>query len=225
MEFPPTFVINLAERSDRLESVRTSFSNWPVPVERFNAVKLRPGWKGCLASHKKLLEFAKEKGYPYILILEDDCELTPNGQERFQQLLPILQQRSSEWDVFLGGVTYLDDVRVIQDNPPLFQVSANTTHFCLFNANGVRKVLQNWHENDPYDVFLRRNVRIWCTSPHIAIQSESYSDITKLNADYSHEFLTASKTLQRSLSTNTNIVILGIAIAASLLILRVRYAK
>lgn len=198
MDFPPTFVINLPDRTDRLQSIRDSFGQWPVPVERIEAVRAKPGWKGCLRSHKKVLEMAKQRDYEYIIVLEDDCILTPKGKETFLQLLPILKQRVSEWDVFMGGVTLVDNVKVKQKTPPLFEVKCYTTHFCFFNKEGIKKVLQTLNEEEAYDVFLRKNVRIWCTVPHIALQKESHSDIVDSNTNYTEMFQTSTKTLEES---------------------------
>lgn len=203
MDFPPTFVINLDERKDRLKSLHESFDSvWPVNIERISAIKEKPGWKGCLKSHKKALELCKEKNVPFVIILEDDCMLTPSGVQRFQQLLPSLIKRASEWDVFLGGVTYLDKIELKQYNPPLFQVKCFAAHFCLYNQKGIRTLLENWSDKEPYDVFLKNTVRLWCTVPHIAVQRAGTSDIQNDSVDYEKFFLESHKLLQKSIVLN-----------------------
>lgn len=206
MDFPPTFVINLPERNDRLESLRLSFADWPVPVERVNAVRAKPGWKGCIRSHKKALEICKQRGYPYAIVLEDDCVLTEQGKQNLYNILPILKQRSSEWDIFLGGVTYVDSVNVKQTTPPLFEVKCFAAHFCLYNARSIDKMLNTLNENEPFDVFLKKNMRLWCTAPHIALQAESYSDIENTHTNYHSLFETSTQKLTKQLKPSNVLI-------------------
>jgi GR25 family glycosyltransferase involved in LPS biosynthesis len=83
INFPPVFVINLEDRKDRWAEIQESFRNWPVQLERIDAVRASPGWKGCFESHKKVVQLAKDKGYPWVLVLEDDC--MPCSETSFTQ--------------------------------------------------------------------------------------------------------------------------------------------
>lgn len=199
MTFPRTFVINLLTRTDRLEDILKSFSEWPVPIERFEAHRAQPGWKGCLRSHKSLLQRCVSEGCDYAIILEDDCSLTQKGQESFMQLLPLLKQRRNEWDVFMGGVTNISDEVVKGKEPPLFEVRCQTSHFCFFNSQGMQKVVSNLSEEEVYDIFLKKHLRIWCTVPHIAIQKRSHSDIEEKYVDYENCFHVSHEALEKSL--------------------------
>ena len=77
--FPPILYINLDSRKDRMQELTREFANFPVAPERVSAVKYSPGWKGCSASHLKCITIAKERNYPWVLIVEDDCALTTNA--------------------------------------------------------------------------------------------------------------------------------------------------
>ena len=202
MEFPRTFVINLSSRADRLEGIRRSFSDWPVPIERFEAHRAQPGWKGCLRSHKSLLERCRSGGCDYAIILEDDCILTQKGKDIFMQVLPLLKRRTHEWDVFMGGVTYVDDAEVKLQTPPLFEVRSYASHFCFFNSQGMREVVSKLSEEEPYDVFLKKHLRVWCTFPHIAIQKEGHSDIQDRYVDSAELFQTSHNTLEKVFQTS-----------------------
>lgn len=65
------------------------------------AGKLCATW-GCMLSHLGVIRLAKERGWPQVLILEDDCEFEP-------YTLPVLrrvakQLAGREWDMlYLGG--------------------------------------------------------------------------------------------------------------------------
>lgn len=73
--------INLLERIDRREHVENELKKLGiVNFLRFNAIKLpkKPGSAaiGCSLSHLKCIKIAKEKNWPYVLIVEDDIEFT-----------------------------------------------------------------------------------------------------------------------------------------------------
>ena len=120
VQMPPTLYINVKERTDRVDHMEKEFRNWPVPVERVDAVKLSPGWKGCTQSHRKVIQIAKERGYPWVLYLEDDCKLTPDALRRFQQMLPLLWATKDKWDIFYGCVVDVKKQKLISEDPVLF---------------------------------------------------------------------------------------------------------
>jgi hypothetical protein len=199
MQFPPTFVLNLADRPEKMEQIRQSFTHWPVTLERITAIRASPGWKGCTASHLKAIQLAKDRNYDWVLILEDDAQLTESGLQTFTRLLPILYARRSEWDIFLGGSTMLEHIRCISSpsqSPPLFQAGAYTTHFCLIHRSTYDKILQ-YYDDGPIDVYYKEKMRLWMTNPHIAVQRPGASDIQNRQTDYSTLFTKASRQLQR----------------------------
>ena len=199
--FPPTLLINLDKRTDRMEEINTEFKDWPVPVERVSAVEHKPGWKGCSASHLKCMRIAKERNYPWVVILEDDCILTPNALRRFQSILPFLWATRDRWDVFLGGPTYLGSHVRISHNPNIHQVYGLKTHFCLLNQNSYNRVLNDHPPTlEDYkvqiDVFYAEKYRLWTMPPFIARQRPSESSIEDKFEDSTAAFEEAEQKLQ-----------------------------
>jgi hypothetical protein len=194
MQFPPTLVINLEDRPEKWQQTQISFQSFPVPLERLDAVRKSPGWKGCAASHFKAIELAKQHGYEWVLILEDDAELSYGGYERFMELLPLLYARRAEWDIFLGGATFVDRVRQVSITPPVYQAGAYTTHFCLIHNGAYDKILSNYVDG-PIDVYYKENMRLWMTNPHIATQRPGPSDIEQGVSNYTCLFDEASRKL------------------------------
>ena len=188
MEFPPILVINLKEREDRWKEISSQLDELGLPYERVDAVKMEPGWKGCSLSFKKCYEIAKERNYPWVVILEDDCLFQKSGKERFEQLLPLLWQRKHLWDVFTGGSFYMTKACKVLDEPPLFQVKAWSSHFILAHCGSYEKLIREIHENLRVDKYYKEKVRAWCTYPHIAIQRKSYSDLDKRIKNTRHNF-------------------------------------
>ena len=192
--FPPTLVINLDHRADRLAEIRNEFRNWPTPLERVPAVRLTPGWKGCSASHLNCIRVAKQRGYPWVLVLEDDCMLTPDASRRFQEMLPILWNTRSQWDIFYGGTTYIKDYS--HKIKTLYEVKGFAAHFCLIHKNTYDLILEKYPLNEgKIDVFYSDNFRIWTTAPFLAIQRPSKSDIESKNTDYENLFKDAEEKL------------------------------
>ena len=129
MQFPPTLVINLADRPEKWKQTQDSFAHFPVKLERLDAVRASPGWKGCTASHFKAINLAKERNYDWVLILEDDAQLAPDGYAQFVELLPTLHARRDEWDIFLGGATMVENVQ--QKNRQRLEMNLSTVIFVL----------------------------------------------------------------------------------------------
>jgi hypothetical protein len=191
MQFPPTLVINLVDRPEKWKQTQDSFKMLPVELERLDAVRKSPGWKGCTASHFKAIELAKQRGYEWVLILEDDAQLSENGLAQFMDVLPILYKRRSEWDIFLGGATFVDNVRQVCATPPIYQAGAYTTHFCLIHNGSYDKIL-NQYDDGPIDVYYKNKMRLWMTNPHIATQRPGVSDIEQGESNYNKLFDNAS---------------------------------
>ena len=187
MEFPNTLVINLDKRVDRWNEIQDIFIDWPS-LERVSAVEDSPGWKGCAKSHFKCIRLAKERRYPWVLILEDDCIVKPDSLERFRGILPILWERRSEWDIFLGGCTFVNNIKLKEANPPIFELTGRTAHFCLINMDAYDKILTGYHFTKDIDVFYEESVRLWCTIPYIAVQKAGKSDILNKDVNYSDVF-------------------------------------
>jgi len=193
MEFPPTVVINLDNRIDRWADIQADFSSWAIPLERVSAVNEAPGQIGCWKSHQKCIQLALDRGYPWILILEDDCVPAPDGKERFLELLPTLWKSREDWDIFNGGAQVIESwwiTKVVQRNPPILESKAIMTHFILVSSRMYTTILQTVPTMGALDFYYMNHYRIWCTVPHIAIQKPGKSDIG--NADDNREYLEKS---------------------------------
>ena len=209
MEFPKTLVINLDDRPERWEEIQQSFSAWP-PLERVSAVKDSPGWKGCAKSHVKCIKMAKERGYPWVVVLEDDCEAKPDSLEQFRELLPVLWKRKSEWDIFLGGCTNVRIIKQVEVEPPIFQITGLTTHFCLYNSDAYDKIIEQYNpKNDnniiQIDLYYQKKLRMVCTTPFLAVQKPGVSDIEEESVDYLPHYTNAETTLNNFLESQKTV--------------------
>jgi glycosyl transferase, family 25 len=90
--------INLDTREDRRKIMAKFFEEGKIPqdkIVRFSAFHIKRGI-GCLKSHTKALQMAKDNGWKNVLILEDDLEWLEfeKGYEQLQELIKL-----PRWDV------------------------------------------------------------------------------------------------------------------------------
>jgi hypothetical protein len=68
------FYINLDRRTDRRAEFEEECRKMNLEVERFPAVERTPGALGCAHSHRNVIRLAKERGYPAVMVFEDDFQ-------------------------------------------------------------------------------------------------------------------------------------------------------
>ena len=156
-------------------------------------MKYRLGALGCLLSHVNVIRISKERGYKHVMILEDDSKFSLGNQESFFDKIKSLDSEINRL-VNIYGILYL----VGNHLPNSFkQVSPNiintrytfTTGSYIISEKGMDYVLSNINNYDrEIDVFyaeqLQQKIPCFCIYPHIAGQSESYSDIAQINVNY-----------------------------------------
>ena len=94
--FDAAFCINLDKREDKWDASQKQFEKINLEVERVSAIdgfleppaSIRPGEVGCLKSHLKVFEIAKERGLKSFLMLEDDVHFADTFHERFNIIEP-----------------------------------------------------------------------------------------------------------------------------------------
>lgn len=156
------------------------------------AGKLRATW-GCMQSHLGVIRLAKSQGWPYVLILEDDCELEPYA-------LPVLRRVASQlvgqtWDMLYLGGTFKKGGR-----KSCFSANVDKAdrirlgHAYLISARIYDRVLSecegsglpiDWY----YSEVLQRDVTCLLVRPLLAYQRlQDMSDIELV--ERAHEFKT-----------------------------------
>lgn len=194
------YVINLDSRTDRWDQIRKDWKN-AFPLERVSAVQATPGWKGCSLSHIKVVEEAKARGEPYVLVWEDDC--VPRNRHpvairaMWNEVMAKLAANQDKWDVVLGGATWASGTTVTENSElttqhmGVFNLPRGfTTHWTLWNVNAVFDRLMAYKEvlDVQIDVYMYRQFRVKVVVPFLAEQRQGYSDIEERAIDYSKMF-------------------------------------
>lgn len=179
-----TFVINLAERTDRWGRVKPELSKYCIDYNRFEAIG--GGWRGCRDSHLAILDNVKKlrwkDDYHYILILEDDVEFLPDWKEYFRKsrfYLPL------DWSLLYLGCSPQAPLEKFNDY--LYVVKESfCTHAILYNNSRrgvVDYILSCRDEIQKIDVFYRQVIqeqfKCFVTYPLCATQWDNKSNTCK----------------------------------------------
>ena len=180
------FVINLPERTDRMELFKEN--QFPFEVERFEAIKTDPGWDGCTLS--QLIILRKQKEFPFI-IFEDDCVLL----HPWEVVETAMKQLPEDWDLLYLGATLMRPIEKYSEN--LFRLkNGYCAHAIIYNSKRVVDyILSRYNdffifsnERHTLDVFYYSQVQerfnCFIVSPLVATQRPGFSDIENMNVNY-----------------------------------------
>ena len=110
------YYINLDHRTDRKERAIKEFKKIGIQnPNRFSAIKNDiHGGIGCGLSHVGVLEKAKEHGWDYVIIMEDDIKFY--DQEETVQKITNIFQSDIEWDVMIIGSKIKEPIEKINED-------------------------------------------------------------------------------------------------------------
>lgn len=194
--FEQAFCINLDKRTDKWSACKKEFEKINLDVERVSAIdgfleppaSIRPGEVGCLKSHLKVFEIARERGLKSFLMLEDDVEFSDNFHERFNELEPQLPN----FEMLYFGINPHTGSRY-EISPSLNRIMGGYAAHCVIFKEPCYDHVINTLSGPlmyPVDVYygqLQVEHSAYSIKPPIAWQRKSFSDINQEIVDY--EFL------------------------------------
>ena len=127
------FVINLKHRKNRLDLFNFYFSKH-FNINVTDAIKDKEGWKGCLNSHLKCIQYAKDNNLKYIIVFEDDAAPLNGGCEKLKKIAEEVFEKKNNWDIYLGG-----SIRIYQKSKikkydlknDIFRIHAAKSTYCI----------------------------------------------------------------------------------------------
>jgi len=177
----PVLYINLEKRKDRKEHIEKQFEDFHN-VERVDAIDTndenKSGYFGCVLSHIKCLELARDRNYDEVIICEDDFEFVKNDF-----IYPTI-----DFDVFMLEVLikeveqYEDYYRIFQgEHLGCYLVKKHYYQTLIDCFKESYELLQKEFKRDYYlDVYVQKlqidDIFI-TTKDAIGRQMEDYSDI------------------------------------------------
>lgn len=191
--FEQAFCINLDKRNDRWKASLKQFDKVGLDVERISAVdgfaqpaaNIRPGEVGCLKSHLKVFEIARERGLKSFLMLEDDIEFHPEFNDRFNEIEP--QIKSYEM-LYMGHNPHTGQRQEV--SPNLNRISyAYSAHCVVFKESCYDDIISALQGPmlKPVDVVYGQQQVVhtaYCVRPFLAWQRKDFSDINQEIVDY-----------------------------------------
>tara|TARA_R110000796_G_scaffold219118_3_gene335155 strand:+ start:660 stop:1223 length:564 start_codon:yes stop_codon:yes gene_type:complete len=181
MERIPILYINLSHREDRNIHILKELKGFEN-IERIDAIKNDNGYKGCVLSHIKSLEYAKSKNYDKVIIMEDDFEFI--NREKF-----IYPDINFDVCMISGKIKIME---ILNDNYDRVFDGRHTdcyliqSHFydTLINnfKEGYKKLCEkdiHAHYLDVYWIQLQQSHIFITQNIMIGRQMEDYSDIQK----------------------------------------------
>lgn len=116
----PKFVINLDRRPDRMESITKEMQYIGWDFERFSAIDTN-SYMGITKSTFEIIKIAKERKYPRVMMIEDDCGFMPYAKDlltKIEESCPNL-----EFAMFNLSPTQNRPINVSKDYDILFDMT------------------------------------------------------------------------------------------------------
>lgn len=194
--FEQAFCINLDKRKDKWRQSKKEFNKVGIKVERVSAIdgfleeetSIRPGELGCLKSHLKVFEIAKERNLDSFLMLEDDVEFIENFNERFEIIEPQIPNYTM---LYLGLNPHTGSRHEV--TPNVYRImGACPAHCIVFKKDCFDDIIEDLKNPVLYPVdvvYGQRQIKhlSYAIRPSLTWQRKSFSDINQESVDY--EFL------------------------------------
>ena len=218
-------VVNLDRRPDRWQAVSAQAALLPGAPEVtrvaaclgtalpgfgerpwFRGRKTDSRWAaraGCVASHRRVLQYARHAGWQTTLVLEDDCDLAPLLTCDLDALHRMLFVQHPEWDVcYLGHNEIVPPARHVASWGAAGEIlrvrGCATTHAYLVRARARDWIIANTPAEDApwrwlsrhraldrwYARVLSRHFAVVALSPAFLLQKTDYSDIGQHLVDW-----------------------------------------
>lgn len=191
--FDTAFCINLDKRSDKWDGAVKQFEKINLEVERISGIdgfleppsNIRPGEVGCLKSHLKVFEIAKERNLKSFLMLEDDVEFSDNFHERFN----LIESQIPHYEMLYFGSNPHSGQR-IEFSPNLNRITYTfAAHCVIFKSDCFDDIISQLRGpmTIPVDVVYGQQQVVhpaYSIKPSLAWQRKEFSDINQEVVDY-----------------------------------------
>ena len=197
--FPHVLCINLPERKDRRDVTDKELGKYNIEFEYFKAsgpinqekraicqTRLLPGETGAFNSHLNTIQYAKINRWDNVLIIEDDIELCPNFDIKFDEAI---RKVPENWDmIYFGGNHESSPVEL--GNGLLKCTQTFAIHCIAVRWSMYDKLIYACENNymtravDYLYACLHTVSNVYAFSPALTFQRVDYSDIQGKVVDY-----------------------------------------
>lgn len=191
----PKFVLNLEKRTDRLQHIQEEMSYIDWDYELFKAID-KGSHLGCTLSHIAVIDIAIDRGYDYVMIIEDDCTFMPYAKSFMEQLKDELI--NTDFGILNLCPTHNRPVNISKDHKLLIDITnfppkeerhrgLHATNMIIYHKsvyslvkNITEENLQGYLAIDEY-IYNKVTSRVqsYCPILPIAVQKSDFSDVTQ----------------------------------------------
>ena len=204
--FDKIFLINLADRFDRLYDSALLLNEYEIPFERFEAVKHNDGYFGLVLTMKKLFKECLDKDINNILVFEDDisfCECKDYMDVVMNDCVEWMMKNN--WGQFYLGVQHGKAFGNLIA-PHVLRVEAGySTHAVAYSKHCMEHFMHNYVQ-EPIDNFFVREYqpfgKSFCSYPLLATQRTNYSNIYNEQMDWNRYIRKSYEDATRNLKEN-----------------------
>lgn len=192
------YCINLDDRKDRWEEAAKQFVKHNLWVERVSGIKgsnmnldfppeIKEGAVGCALSQLFALKLAKHNKLKKFLLLEDDVEFDEEIQSKFPKYY---SQVPNDWDMIYLGGQHFHGMNLQQVSENVYKCEYTLcAHSVIFKYTVFDRFINKLVDiTKPCDVHYaesHKEINAYVIIPHLTWQRNSFSDIEKVNVDYS----------------------------------------
>lgn len=195
--FDRIFCINLDSRPDRWKQAQEEFTKHSIDVERISGIdgskmnldfppEIKEGAVGCALSQFFAIKYAKQLALNKFLLLEDDIQFTENVNELFSEYI---SEVPFDWDMLYLGGQHFHGMNLQQVSEHVYKCEYTlAAHSVAFNSTVFDRFIDKLIDiTKPCDIHYaesHKEINAYVIIPHLTWQRESYSDIEKINVDY-----------------------------------------
>lgn len=188
-------VLNLAHRTDRLESFTNHALQLGFSFDRFKALHHIGPHQSFNFSMLAIIADFYHSGKSNVLIMEDDCRILD-----VKRIKKAYQQLPGDWDMLYLGANVIDFEPYSAD---LIRVTkAWTTHAVALTRNVAFEILTTYHNvsaqmfDNWLGEYIHPKFKCYMVKPIAAIQESGYSDIWRTEVDYKEVFRQTNKKIK-----------------------------
>lgn len=201
--FEHIFCINLVRRADRRAEAEAEFAKHKLTVEFVDGVDgleldlppaytteghlINKGEQGCILSHLKVAQLAKQRGLKNYFVFEDDVQLHDNFNTIFSTYM--YQVPPNSHMLYLGG-NHIESMNKVADNVYRMRNTFTTHAYGILQSGMYDTLIAKLScKNSKADIAmaeLHHNHNCYVFMPHLAWQRPSFSDILEQHTDYIH---------------------------------------
>lgn len=192
--FDKILLINLPERTDRLQQATEELNKHKIPFEIIEAIKKPNGAEGLFDTMFHVFNLAEVNEWNNILIFEDDVQIIGDINAVMNN---VMYQMPYWWDlIYLGANVNAPLMKVPNCDHMLRCNSLLSTHALGYSKACRKEILEEMRKGirrvkyavEPIDQLLERVIQVhgrsYVTNPLLAVQRPSYSDILKMDIDW-----------------------------------------